>query len=86
LINAQTSIRLLYGLEFERRNSINCERYLSVEEIVRLKTVLDEKMYRKAGKGINQTFFHLRFIVLTALTTGSADSRDFPAQMECARV
>ena len=33
------------------------ERYLSVEEIVRLKAVLDEKMYRKAGKGINQTFF-----------------------------
>jgi integrase len=46
------------------------ERYLSVEEIVRLKAVLDEKMYRKAGKGINQTFFHLRLIVLTALTTG----------------
>src|ERR1019366_2003206 len=46
------------------------ERYLSVEEIVRLKAVLDEKMYRKAGKGIHQTFFHLRLIVLTALTTG----------------
>ena len=46
------------------------ERYLSAEEIVRLKAVLDEKMYRKAGKGINQTFFHLRLIVLTALTTG----------------
>ena len=46
------------------------ERYLSVEEIVRLKAVLDEKMYRKAGKGINQTFFHLRLIVLTALATG----------------
>src|SRR5260370_37259013 len=46
------------------------ERYLSVEEIVRLKAVLDEKMYRKAGKGINQTFFRLRLIVLTALTTG----------------
>src|SRR5277367_582254 len=27
-------------------------------------------MYRKAGKGINQTFFRLRLIVLTALTTG----------------
>ena len=32
--------------------------------------ILDEKMYRKAGKGINQTFFRLRLIVLTALTTG----------------
>src|SRR2546422_959215 len=27
-------------------------------------------MYRRAGKGINQTFFRLRLIVLTALTTG----------------
>jgi integrase len=46
------------------------ERYLEVEEIRRLKAALDEKMYRKAGKGINRTFFRLRLIVLTALTTG----------------
>ena len=46
------------------------ERYLSAEEIRRLKAALDQKMYRKAGKGINQTFLHLRLIVLTALTTG----------------
>jgi integrase len=31
---------------------------------------LEEKMYRKAGKSINQTFFKLRLIVLVALTTG----------------
>lgn len=46
------------------------ERYLTAEEIPNLKTTLDKKMYRKAGKGINQTFFRLRLIVLIALTTG----------------
>jgi integrase len=46
------------------------ERYLTADEIATLKVILDEKMYRKAGKGVNQTFFRLRLIVLTALTTG----------------
>lgn len=46
------------------------ERYLSADEIPRLKFALDQKMYRKAGKGINNTFLHLRMIVLTALSTG----------------
>jgi integrase len=46
------------------------ERYLHAEEIHSLKSALDDKMYRKAGKGINQTFFRLRLIVLVALTTG----------------
>ena len=46
------------------------ERYLDADEISRLKAALDEKMYRQAEKGINQTFFHLRLIVLIALTTG----------------
>ena len=46
------------------------ERYLSAEEIGNFKTAIDEKMYRKAGKGINETFFRLRLIVLVALTTG----------------
>jgi integrase len=53
-----------------RRPDDQRERYLEAEEIPRLKASLDEKMYRKGGKGINQTFFHLRLIVLTALTTG----------------
>jgi integrase len=53
-----------------RRPDDQRERYLSAEEIRRLKAALDQKMYRKAGKGINQTFLHLRLIVLTALTTG----------------
>jgi integrase len=46
------------------------ERYLNAEEIQRLKSALDYKMYRVAGKGINETFFRLRLIVLIALTTG----------------
>jgi integrase len=46
------------------------ERYLDAEEISRLKAAVDDNMYRKAGKDINQTFFRLRLIVLTALTTG----------------
>ena len=52
-------------------------RYLSVEEMRSLKAALDEKMYRKAGKGINETFFRLRLIVLTALTTGMRISEIF---------
>ena len=46
------------------------ERYLSLEELPRLKQVLDEKMYRKGVKAINQTYYRLRLIVLIALTTG----------------
>jgi integrase len=46
------------------------DRYLNADEISRLKATLDEKMYRKASKGINQTFCRLRLIVLIALTTG----------------
>ena len=57
------------AVEVKRPNDQR-ERYLDREEIPRLKTVLDEKMYRKAGRGINETFFRLRLIVLIALTTG----------------
>jgi len=46
------------------------ERYLSTEEIQSLKASLDQKMYRADSREINQTFFRLRLIVLTALTTG----------------
>jgi integrase len=53
-----------------RRPDDQRERHLDAEEIGRLKTILDQKMYGEAGKGINQTFFRLRLIVLTALTTG----------------
>jgi integrase len=53
------------------------ERYLDSEEIRRLKSALDSKMYRQAGKGINETFFKLRLIVLIALTTGMRISEIF---------
>jgi integrase len=53
-----------------RRPNDQVERYLSVDELVRLKTALDGKMHRQHGKGINQTFYRLRLIVLIALTTG----------------
>ncbi len=46
------------------------ERYLSIEELRRLKQTLDEKMYRKGVMAINQTYYRLRLIVLIALTTG----------------
>jgi integrase len=46
------------------------DRYLSAEEIRRLKRCLDQKMYRKGVRAINQTFYRLRFLVLIALTTG----------------
>jgi integrase len=46
------------------------ERYLTAEELPELKQVLDEKMYRKGTRVINQTFYRLRLLVLIALTTG----------------
>ncbi len=46
------------------------ERYLSVEELPKLKQSLDAKMCRKWSGAINQTFYRLRLIVLIALTTG----------------
>ncbi|MBZ5623137.1 MAG: site-specific integrase [Acidobacteriia bacterium] len=53
------------------------DRHLNTEEIEGMKAALDEKMYRKAGKGINQTFFRLRLIVLIALTTGMRKAEIF---------
>jgi integrase len=46
------------------------DRYLDADEIPRLKSTLDTKMYRKKSGEINHTFFRLRLIVLIALTTG----------------
>ncbi len=46
------------------------ERYLSVEEIHRLKAALDQKLSRKGTNLINETFFRLRMLILIALTTG----------------
>jgi integrase len=56
-------------IEVKRPNDQR-ERYLSDEEIARLKVALDSKMYRQEHRAINQTYYRLRLLVLIALTTG----------------
>ena len=46
------------------------DRYLSEDELRKLKQALDEKTYRKGTNAINKTFYRLRLIVLIAVTTG----------------
>jgi integrase len=46
------------------------DRYLSEDELRRLKRALDEKTYQKGTNAINKTFYRLRLIVLIAVTTG----------------
>ena len=46
------------------------DRYLSEEELRKLKQALDEKTYRKGTWKINKTFYRLRVIVPIAVTTG----------------
>lgn len=46
------------------------KRYLSEEELLRLKVALDERMYRKGTKDINRTNLRLRLLVLIAVGTG----------------
>jgi integrase len=46
------------------------DRYLSADELARLKTSLDGKMYRQGTTAINRTFYRLRLLLLIALTTG----------------
>jgi integrase len=46
------------------------ERFLSEEELPRLKIALDEKMYWKGKKKINETNLRLRLLVLIAVGTG----------------
>ena len=53
------------------------DRYLSAEELGRLKQALDERTYRKGTKAINKTFYRLRLIVLIAVTTGMRASEIF---------
>jgi integrase len=53
------------------------ERYLSGEELVRLKEALDEKQFQKGLKTLNRTFFRLRMLVLIALTTGMRQAEIF---------
>ena len=53
-----------------RRPDDQRDRYLSEDELRRLKQALDEKTFRKGTKEFNKTFFRLRLIVLIAVTTG----------------
>ncbi len=50
------------------------DRYLSDEELRRLKLALDEKKYRKGTKDLNITNYRMRLVVLIALTTGMRSS------------
>ncbi len=58
------------------------DRYLSAEELGRLKQALDERTYRKGTKAINKTFYRLRLIVLIAVTTGMRASEIFRSELE----
>ncbi len=63
-------------IEIKRPNDQR-DRYLSQEELQRLKQALDEKVYRKGTNDFNKTFCRLRMIVLIALTTGMRASEIF---------
>lgn len=60
-----------------RRPDDQRDRYLSEEELRRVKQALDEKMYRKGTHAINKTFYRLRLIVLIAVTTGMRQAEIF---------
>jgi integrase len=56
------------------------ERYLSEEELLRLKIALDERMYCKGTKIINKTNRRLRLLVLIAVGTGMRRGEIFRLQ------
>jgi integrase len=53
-----------------RRPDDSRERYLSEDELQRLKTALDDRIFRKGTKDLNQTNCRMRLIVLIAVSTG----------------
>lgn len=56
-------------IEVERVDDAR-ERFLSEDELRRLKVALDEKVYQKGTKNFNRTFLRMRLIVLIAISTG----------------
>ena len=58
------------GLIEARRPDDSRERYLSEDELHRLKTALDDRIFRKGTKDLNQTNRRMRLIVLIAVSTG----------------
>lgn len=53
------------------------DRYLSEDELHRLKMALDERLYRKGTKDLNKTNLRLRLLVLIAVATGMRASEIF---------
>ncbi len=53
------------------------DRFLSEEELRRLKVSLDEKLYRRGTKDLNRTNLRLRLLVLIAIATGMRASEIF---------
>ena len=60
-----------------RRPDDQRDRYLSEDELRRLKQALDEKTYYKGTNKLNKTFYRLRLVVLIAVTTGMRASEIF---------
>jgi integrase len=63
-----------------RRPDDERDRYLSEDELGRLKQALDQKQFRRGTRAINRTFFRLRLLVLIAVSTGMRISEIFALQ------
>jgi integrase len=57
-----------------KRSDDSRERFLSKEELKKLKVALDERVFRKGTRDLNQTNLRIRLIVLIAVSTGMRSS------------